>query len=187
MADIRRLSLQELESLTIFPSGYSTTAYLRVVTTGTGPEKTWSLKREDRRRPVRRRLDGATLESLIRLYGPADELSFIGAVERDKLAGLITWKFESWNHMVWLHDIRVRDSHQRAGIGTRLLEELKWDAIRLNASGIMLETQNTNHPALDFYLAKGFELVGINTHLYGRSAGPEPEVALYFHLSLDHG
>jgi len=100
------------------------------------------------------------------------------------LVGLLTWRFDSWNETAWLCDLRVRAEHRERGIGSRLIEDLMWATARLEARGIMLETQTSNVPAVDFYLGRGFQLVGINTAMYTDPKSRNADAALYFWFPL---
>ena len=184
MADIRALTATELQTHSLFQAEYRTSSFLQIEATGIEPELTWKLARKRAIHEIRRRLDGGSFSSLVELYGPVEELHFIGAFDGTELIGLVTWRLERWNRMVWLCDIRVRPKRQRQGVARRMLENLQWAAMRVDARGIMLETQNTNHPAVQFYLDRGFNLVGLNTHLYGESVGRPADSALFFYLPL---
>jgi ribosomal protein S18 acetylase RimI-like enzyme len=175
-----------MRSLTLFASEYHSDRYLKVETSGRQPELTWELRSvaRGRGRGITRQLDGGSLDALAQLFGPVETLRFIGAFHGEKLVGLLTWKLEKWNQTVWLCDIRVRAEYRRRGIASRLLEDLQWAAVRAEARGIMLETQSANTRAIEFYLAKGFRLVGLNSALYSDRDSPMVEVALFFYRSL---
>lgn len=180
----RPLSVEEVHANPIFESTYATSHELRLRESGSEPELTWSLKLSSLPRPITRRLEGESVETLAELYGPPESLRFIGAMApdapfgfdaekdtRETLVGLLTWRFEEWNETAWLCDIRVEQSHRRQGIGKRLIEDLRWAAARAEARGIMLETQTTNIPAICFYLQLGFRIVGFNSAMYGNPGG----------------
>lgn len=184
LISVRALTKDEVSEMDLFTSGYRSTKYMRLERSGVDPEVSWNLTIAGSRREVVRTLEGDTLDVLVQLYGPAGTLRFLGAFEKDELVGLLTWKLEEWNEMVWLCDIRVRDGHRQKGVGSLLLTDLQWAASRVDARGIMLETQNTNVVAIAFYLSKGFQLVGLNSALYGRPGRANADVALFFYLSL---
>jgi GNAT superfamily N-acetyltransferase len=184
LIEIRSLSLDDVRAGSIFPAVFRSSRILRVGRSGRAPELTWKLRLVGQPVEMVRRLGGGTIDSMVELYGPAQELRFVGAFEDGTLIGMLTWKYETWNRMVWLCDIRVREEHRRKGLGARLLEDLKWAAMRQDARGIMLETQNTNAPAVEFYLKEGFRLIGLNSELYGLPDRGPAEIALFFYLSL---
>jgi len=180
------MSLEDLRSLEIFASSYRTDRYLRLEMEGGDPAKMWRLVPAQLPRPVTKVLDGGGVQALLELYGEASQLHFVGAVADSELIGLATWRMEHWNHMLWLCDIRVREEKRSHGVGSRLMEALHWSALREDAGGIMLETQNLNLAAIEFYRTRGFEVAGINTRLYPGADRSDPwEVALYMHRGLD--
>ncbi len=183
---INPLNFEEASRLEIFGSGYSSDRYLKLHIEGKPTVRTWKLVPVKLQRPIERRLDRGGIDTLVELYGRPEDLSFLAATKGQNLVGLVTWRFEAWNHMLWLCDIRIHKDHRRQGIGGRLLEALYWTSFRVGAGGIMLETQNLNVGAVDFYLSRGFDIVGLNSHLYSLGEDSEPwEVALYLHRSLE--
>lgn len=185
MIDTRVVSPAEVEDRRLFPGSYTTKNYLSVATSGNEAEPAWKLTLAKVGRPMRRRLEGETLDGLVQLYGPLDRLQLIGAFDGDELVGLLTWKYEDWNRMVWLCDVRVREDHRRKGIAGKMLEDLQWAAMRTDGRGIMLETQTSNYPAIQFYLSKRFQMTGLNTRLYGKFPNEPPESALFFFRALE--
>lgn len=179
LAEVRAVLLEELRDLRLFPSEYAGHSYWHLEPSGGEASFGWKLTAQRSRKPINRRLDDGDLDAMEELYGPLDRLSFFGAFETERLTGLATWGFEKWNQTVWLWDIRVAPDHRRNGIGSALLQSVLWEATRLNARGVMLETQNLNYGAILFYLNNGFKPVGLNTELYGFSGSPQ-EVALFF-------
>lgn len=183
--ETRSIDLREMRTITIFSSNYRTKHAFRLSVDGDMPPSTWTLDIEERSRAVTRRLGGDSLPSLAELYGPLGQLRFMGAWIDGSLAGLLTWRYDSWNRAVWLCDIRVRSEFRRRGVGARLVEDLTWAAMRENARGIMLETQTMNYPAVRFYLGRAFRLVGFNTALYRNPETPAAgDIALFFWRSL---
>jgi len=180
---VRVISLEELRNLRLFPSEYAGYSYWRLEPDLDETSFGWTLTAQSSRKLIRRRLDDGDLNTIDELYGPLERLSFIGAFEDGQLAGLATWRLETWNRTLWLWDIRVAPQHRRRGIGSSLLQSVQWEGMRLNARGVMLETQNLNYAAILFYLKGGFKPVGLNTELYGLSGSPK-EVAIFFFRSL---
>ena len=183
MADVRAVSLDELRRLNLFPSEYAGYSYWRLDREVNETRFGWALTAQRSRKLITRRLDDGDLDTMNELYGPLERLSFSGAFEDERLVGLATWGLEGWNRTVWLWDIRVAPEHRRAGIGSQLLQSVQWEGMRLNARGVMLETQNLNYAAILFYLQNGFQPVGVNTELYGFASSPK-EVAVFFFRPL---
>jgi len=95
-------------------------------------------------------------------------------------AGLATARYENWNRSMLITGIFVAPEFKRQGIGRLLLDEIESYARSTDARCLMLETQNTNAPAIDFYLSTGFRLSGINAELYDPNQVKSGEAAIYF-------
>lgn len=74
--------------------------------------------------------------------------------------------FENWNRLAMLHDIRIDARYRRQGIGKALIDAACDWAKSHSLCGIMLETQDTNPIACQFYESVGFSLGGVDRLLY---------------------
>lgn len=74
--------------------------------------------------------------------------------------------FENWNHLAMLYDLRVDARCRRQGVGKALVDACCDWAKSRNLKGVMLETQDTNPIACQFYEAMGFKLGGVDRLLY---------------------
>ena len=87
-----------------------------------------------------------------------------------------------WNSYAWIDDFVVDVHFRRHGIGRAMMQRaVDWAKAR-ELPGIMLETQNNNVPACQFYEKFGFKLYGFDTHLYKGSNPSTDEIALYWYL-----
>lgn len=95
-----------------------------------------------------------------------------------EIAGVILLSLEEWRSFTRIDDIIVGRHFRRYGIGTLLLNcACDW-ARNHNCQAILLETQNVNYPAIQFYLRNGLEVWSISQHHY--PSGPvEHEVAIF--------
>jgi GNAT superfamily N-acetyltransferase len=95
-----------------------------------------------------------------------------------EVAGVILLSLEEWRSVTRINDIIVSRHFRRYGIGSLLLNcACDW-ARNHNCRAILLETQNVNYPAIQFYLRNGLEVWGIGQHYY--PSGPvEHEVAIF--------
>jgi ribosomal protein S18 acetylase RimI-like enzyme len=100
-----------------------------------------------------------------------------GAMDKGKLIGFILAVNRNWNNTMYIENLFVSEFHRGRGVGHKLIDQIKLVAKASGFRLIELETQNTNVPAIEFYLRQGFELTGINLKLYGEDI--ENEVALY--------
>jgi len=100
-----------------------------------------------------------------------------GAFDNDKLIGMIICESREWNNTLYIENILVAEQYRGQQVGKKLMEKIiayhNTNGFRL----IELETQNTNVPAIDFYLKQGFNITGINLKLYNDNI--EKEVAFF--------
>jgi GNAT superfamily N-acetyltransferase len=102
---------------------------------------------------------------------------FVALVDGE-IAGVILLSLEEWRSVTRIDDIIVGRRFRRYGIGTLLLNCASDWARNHNCQAILLETQNVNYPAIQFYLRNGLEVWGISQHYY--PSGPvEHEVAIF--------
>lgn len=84
----------------------------------------------------------------------------------------------SWNKTLVISDLYVQSEYKGHGIGSRLIDLAKNRAQELGARAVVVETQTSNYPAIQFYLKKGFTIVGFNTISYSNDDGSKKEVRL---------
>ncbi|HWB61238.1 MAG TPA: GNAT family N-acetyltransferase [Chthoniobacteraceae bacterium] len=94
--------------------------------------------------------------------------------------GIASMRYEAWNTRAMLRQLYISASHRRMGAGRALVDGIATIARRLGARCLWVETQNTNYPAIRFYLDSGFELCGLDTSLYANSSDPAAEIGLFF-------
>lgn len=107
------------------------------------------------------------------------------AEAQGRLIGMAEFARERWNNTFRLWSLYVDRAWRRKGVGKKLLDEVVAVARRERARAILLETQNSNHPAIAFYRAYGFELCGFNDRLYSNHDPETDEVALFFCYVLE--
>lgn len=102
------------------------------------------------------------------------------------IAGGILLNVEEWRSVVRIQDLIVDRQSRRYGVGSLLLRCAADWARKRGCWAIVLETQNTNYPAIQFYLRNGMEVWSINQYFY--PPGPQGhEIAVFMgkRLSLD--
>jgi ribosomal protein S18 acetylase RimI-like enzyme len=72
----------------------------------------------------------------------------------------------TWNGRAGVSALYVSPLHRRQGLGRALLGALAGQARASNARCLFVETQNVNYPAVQFYLASGFYLCGLDESFY---------------------
>ncbi len=96
-----------------------------------------------------------------------------------------------WNNLAMLWDIRVDVRRRRNGVGRALLEASKSWAVQHGLKGLMVETQDGNPVACQFYQSCGFVLGGVDRMLYAatpQQAQKPPALrdsALFFYQLFD--
>jgi len=100
------------------------------------------------------------------------------ALADGQVAGVILLNVEDWRLVAQIEDLIVGRQFRRYGIGSLLLN-CACDWARNNGCwAILLETQNVNYPAIQFYLRNGLEVWSINQHFYPPGS-VEHEVAIF--------
>jgi GNAT superfamily N-acetyltransferase len=105
------------------------------------------------------------------------------ALAGGQIAGAILLNVEQWRSVTRIEDIIVGRQFRRFGIGSLLLKCASDWARNRGCWAIVLETQNVNYPAIQFYLRNGFEAWSVHQHFY--PPGPvEHEVAIFMGKKL---
>lgn len=100
------------------------------------------------------------------------------ALADDVVAGGILLNIEEWRSVARIEDLIVGHQYRRYGIGSLLLRCAADWARKRGCWAVVLETQNINYPAIQFYLRNGFDIWSIQRHFY--PPGPiAHEVAIF--------
>ncbi len=100
------------------------------------------------------------------------------ALANGEVAGGILLNVEEWRSVARIQDLIVGRQFRRYGIGSLLLSCATDWARNRGCWAIVLETQNTNYPAIQFYLRNGLKIWSINRSFY--PPGPySHEVAIF--------
>jgi GNAT superfamily N-acetyltransferase len=105
------------------------------------------------------------------------------ALAGGRIAGAVLLNVEHWRSVAKIEDIIVGRQFRRYGIGTLLLNCASDWARNRGCWAIVLETQNVNYPAIQFYLRNGLEVWSINQHFYPPGS-VEHEVAIFMGKKL---
>lgn len=100
------------------------------------------------------------------------------ALAGGQIAGAVLLNVERWRSVARIEDIIVGRQFRRYGIGSLLLNCASDWARNRGCWAIVLETQNVNHPAIQFYLRNGFEAWSVHQHFYPPGL-VEHEVAIF--------
>jgi ribosomal protein S18 acetylase RimI-like enzyme len=121
------------------------------------------------------REDGQSLEDVERRLR-SSEGGYV-ALADGKVAGGILLNLDEARGLARVEDIIVGRQYRRYGVGSLLLScAFDW-ARKRGCRAIVLETQSSNYPAIQFYLRNGLQIWSIHQHFY--PPGPlEHEVAI---------
>lgn len=133
---------------------------------------TFSLQREK----LPERLQKRFVEHLFQHY-LADPEAY-GVEEDGKLAAIIEWDREFWNNRLKITDLVVLPEYRRRGFGAVLVGTAKEVAKTEGFRAVCLDTHSCNTPAIDFYLAQGFQFTGLDTTYYSNTDIDRKEVML---------
>ena len=90
---------------------------------------------------------------------------------------------EEWRSVARIEHIIVGRQFRRYGIGSLLLSCASDWARNLHCWAILLETQNVNYPAIQFYLRNGLEVWSISQQYYPPGS-VEHEIAIFMGKKL---
>lgn len=161
-----------------FPAGkkviyrYTSEKYYKVLSEKIDNGWNFTLKEESFDIPFVKRLE----EEVFEQYKEGSE-AYMAELDGKEAAIMVLQEMD-WNHTLLIHDLHVRPQFQKHGIGRRLIETAKQRAVELGVRAIVLETQTSNYPAIQFYLKNGFEIVGFNTISYSNDDVNKNEVRL---------
>ncbi len=88
------------------------------------------------------------------------------ALADGKIAGVIFLNVDETRFVVNIQDMIVGRQYRRYGVGSLLISCASDWARNHECWAIVLETQNTNYPAIQFYLRNGLEIWSINRSFY---------------------
>jgi GNAT superfamily N-acetyltransferase len=105
------------------------------------------------------------------------------ALAAGQIAGAVLLNVEQWRSVARIEDIIVGRQFRRFGIGSLLLNCASDWARNRGCWAIVLETQNVNYPAIQFYLRNGLDVWSVHQLFY--PPGPvEHEVAIFMGKKL---
>ncbi|EJV84199.1 streptothricin N-acetyltransferase SatA [Bacillus cereus] len=103
------------------------------------------------------------------------------ALLHNQIIGVMVLK-KNWNCYAYIEDIKVDKEFRALGVGRRLIEQAKQWAKESNMPGKMLETQNNNVTACQFYEKCGFVIGGFDFLVYKGLHAESDEVAIYWYF-----
>ena len=158
--------------------GYTSHEKYRVTRTEAPDEVTFALKRVALDQPyVKVFPPEAYLYPMYAEYVAAG--TSLGAYDGEALVGIAIAEAQTWNRTLWIWEFGVQEEYRRERIGLRMMDEL---AERSRAAGLrimVVETQNTNGPAIRFYQRAGFHFDALDLTFYSNNDALDDEIALF--------
>lgn len=185
MVDIRPLSHFDPAAFAAIAGGYTTTEIYRVAWAESDTMTTFSLTLEPLPRPEQFRFP-LPAEDVERYMALASNEFCFGAYDGEALVGVALAEPREWNRTLWVWEFHVAEAYHRRGIGRRLMAAVADRARAAGRRALVLETQNTNVPAIRFYRRVGYTLEGIDVSYYtNEDMLPGRTVAVFMKLRLE--
>jgi len=105
------------------------------------------------------------------------------ALADGQVVGAVLINIEEWRSVARISDVLVGRQFRRYGIGSLLLSCASDWARKHDCWAIILETQNVNYPAIQFYLRNGLTIWSIHRHFYPPGIS-EHEIAIFMGKKL---
>lgn len=173
---LEKLTVEEYHSLG--ETGYGSDAVYDIERSGDGQHFSFSFSLRKLENPFQKKRSASAedLEDYNLIIAQGHSL---GAYRQEQLVGVLIAEERTWNNSLWIDYLEVNAEFHRLGFGaaliSKVIEQARKDKFRL----IMLETQNTNVPAILFYRRQGFEIDGLQFSLYDGEPGEQAVFMTY--------
>ncbi len=176
--EIKRIPREELiDRVTIF--SYESDSYYRVTINEKNDGWSIDLKRKEFPQTF---IKNDSTDKLVHDFKGDSEIYL--AYLDGKEAGQLQIEFQEYNKSIRVWDIDIWPGYRRKGIGKALMDLCKKRAVDINARRIVLEVQSSNSKAIEFYLAMGFKLIGLDGSHYCNDDMDRGEVRLEMAIHL---
>lgn len=105
--------------------------------------------------------------------------------ETGDILGYVEIASDEWNNRLRMTQLLVKKEARGKGAGKFMVDFVKETARQREYRIIVLEAQNYNTPAIDFYFSQGFSFCGGNTYFYSNCDIEDDEVMLEMAYLLD--
>jgi ribosomal protein S18 acetylase RimI-like enzyme len=143
-------------------------------------EESW--KAELRLKPLAKPVEKRFKDKLLADY--VEDPRVFAAMLGNQQVGWIELGYHRWNNRMRLWEFLVKEEYRKSGIGSLLMNYSVKVAKEKGARMLVLETQSCNVPAINFYLKRGFALIGFDIAAYSNDDVEKREVRLEFGLVL---
>lgn len=186
MIAIRPLEIFRVEDLEMAMPGYTSTEKYQITRSihEHGDQITFELQRINLETPYVKRWNHR-VDAPLELYAEYVQAgTSLGAFDDGQLVGIAISEIQVWNKTLSIWEFGVAETHQGRGIGRDLMREVVTLAHQHSLRALVVETQNTNVPAIRFYRRVGFEIEGIDLSFYGNHDLDQGEVAIFMRRKL---
>jgi ribosomal protein S18 acetylase RimI-like enzyme len=159
--------------------GYTTTEQYHVSKAETPDAIRFELRLLPLEQPFTKRYPPIAAEELQHYQSLAAQGHAFGAFAQGHCVGIAVTEPRLWNASLWVLDFHIAASHQRAGLGRLLMEQVAAHARANSLHCIVCETQSKNVPAIRFYRSQGFVLDGVDLSFYSEHDQELGEVAVF--------
>ncbi len=183
MIDIRSLKQLTSDETARIAPGYSSSIAYAVIAGETAETITMSLTRTALDTPY---VKSWTFDDdeMTRYRRVLEDGWSLGAYEGEMLVGFVVVEPRRWNGSLWVWEFHVAPTHQRLGIGRRLMDALAERGATARFRTIVCEAQNTNGTGIDAYRRLGFRLEGLDLSYYTNIDYPDGEMAVFMKRRL---
>ena len=159
---------------------YTTPGHYKAVVSDSKEQMSYTLTRENYDAP---RTEENT-DTLFQDYWENPE-AFAACDDNGTVLGYVEFAPEEWNNRLRMTQLLVLPESRGKGVGRFLVNFVVAAAKERDYRVVVLETQNYNLPAIDFYHACGFRFCGGNTFFYSNSDIEDDEVMLEMSFLVD--
>lgn len=129
--------------------------------------------------------DISNIDTLYQEYWQNAEAYAVCEDETEKILGYVEIASDEWNNRLRMTQLLVLPEARGKGAGRFLVDFVKGIAKEREYRIIVLEAQNYNTPAIDFYLASGFKFCGGNVYFYSNEDIEDDEIMLEMAYLID--
>lgn len=160
---------------------YTTTGHYRVELDQGKETMGMKLVREDYSEPK----DVSNTDTLYQEYWQNAEAYAVCEDETGKVLGYVEIATDEWNNRLRMTQLLALPEARGKGAGKFMVNFVKSIAAEREYRIIVLEAQNYNLPAIDFYLSQGFKFCGGNVYFYSNEDLEDDEVMLEMAYLVD--
>jgi GNAT superfamily N-acetyltransferase len=145
----------------------------------------WQVRFRTEKLPRRIEVTYPMDEKRLRLALPADSCFIVatghdgGGEAAQHVLGYLTMRYDPVHNNATIQDLVVDRPLRRYKVGSRLLNVARQWALEKQAWQLLIETQTTNYPGIQFCQINGLQFCGFNDRYY-----PNQDIAVFFHQTL---